>query len=82
MKRRVLGTSGLEVSAIGLGCMGISFGLGRPMEKEGAIALIRQAFEIGVTRGRVVHAAAAISPQWGARAQPRRSCSTRSSSKR
>jgi aryl-alcohol dehydrogenase-like predicted oxidoreductase len=49
MKKRVLGKSGLEVSALGLGCMGISFGLGRPMEKEGAIALIRQAFEVGVT---------------------------------
>ena len=49
MKKRVLGKSGLEVSALGLGCMGISFGLGRPMERENGVALIRQAFEIGVT---------------------------------
>ena len=49
MKKRVLGKSGLEVSAIGLGCMGISFGYGQPMEKGAAIALLRQAFELGVT---------------------------------
>jgi len=49
MKRRVLGKSGLEVSAIGFGCMGISFGYGQPMEKETAIALLREAFERGVT---------------------------------
>jgi aryl-alcohol dehydrogenase-like predicted oxidoreductase len=49
MKKRLLGTSGLEVSAIGFGCMGISFGYGQPMEKDGAIALIREAFECGVT---------------------------------
>ena len=49
MKKRFLGKSGLEVSALGLGCMGISFGYGRAMEKESAIALIRQAFELGVT---------------------------------
>ncbi len=49
MKKRALGKSGLEVSAIGFGCMGMSWGYGQPMEKEGAIALIRQAFESGVT---------------------------------
>jgi aryl-alcohol dehydrogenase-like predicted oxidoreductase len=49
MKKRVLGKSGLEVSAIGLGCMGISFGLGKPMEKAAGIALLRAAFERGVT---------------------------------
>ena len=49
MKRRQLGKSGLEVSAIGFGCMGISFGLGQPMEKDAAIALIRAAVERGVT---------------------------------
>jgi aryl-alcohol dehydrogenase-like predicted oxidoreductase len=48
MKTRVLGKSGLEVSAIGFGCMGISFGYGHPMEREAAIALIREAFESGV----------------------------------
>lgn len=49
MKTRVLGNSGLEVSAIGLGCMGITFGYGDPMEKNAAIALVRDAFELGVT---------------------------------
>ena len=49
MKKRILGTSGLEVSAIGFGCMGISFGYGQAMEKDAAIALIREAFESGVT---------------------------------
>ena len=49
MKKRVLGKSGLEVSAIGLGCMGMSFGLGRPMERDAAVSLIRAAFESGVT---------------------------------
>ena len=49
MKQRVLGKSGLEVSAIGLGCMGISFAYGRPMDREPAIALIRRAFDAGVT---------------------------------
>lgn len=49
MKKRVLGKSGLEVSAIGFGCMGLSFGYGEPTEKDAAIALIRQAFELGVT---------------------------------
>jgi aryl-alcohol dehydrogenase-like predicted oxidoreductase len=49
MKKRVLGKSGLEVSAIGFGCMGISFGYGKPTEKQAAIALIRDAFESGVT---------------------------------
>jgi aryl-alcohol dehydrogenase-like predicted oxidoreductase len=49
MKKRVLGKSGLEVSAVGLGCMGISFAYGEPMERQGAISLIRAAFESGVT---------------------------------
>lgn len=49
MKKRVLGKSELEVSALGFGCMGISFGYGQSMEKHAAIALIRQAFELGVT---------------------------------
>jgi aryl-alcohol dehydrogenase-like predicted oxidoreductase len=49
MKKRVLGKSGLEVSAIGFGCMGISFGYGKPTERQAAIALIRDAFESGVT---------------------------------
>lgn len=49
MEKRKLGKSGLEVSALGLGCMGISFGLGEPLEKSDAIKLIREAYELGVT---------------------------------
>jgi aryl-alcohol dehydrogenase-like predicted oxidoreductase len=49
MEKRELGKSGLEVSALGLGCMGLSFGLGPATEKKEAIALIRKAFELGVT---------------------------------
>lgn len=48
MKKRVLGKSGLEVSALGLGCMGLSFGYGS-VPKEDGIKLIRSAFEKGVT---------------------------------
>ena len=49
MQKRELGRSGLEVSAIGLGCMGISFGYAEKLSKEQGIALIRAAFERGVT---------------------------------
>jgi aryl-alcohol dehydrogenase-like predicted oxidoreductase len=49
MKKRVLGKSGLEVSALGLGCMGLSFGYGPAADKQDAIQLIRAAFERGVT---------------------------------
>jgi aryl-alcohol dehydrogenase-like predicted oxidoreductase len=49
MQKRKLGNSGLEVSAIGLGCMGLSFGYGPAVEKEAGIALIRAAVERGVT---------------------------------
>jgi aryl-alcohol dehydrogenase-like predicted oxidoreductase len=49
MKKRVLGKSGLEVSALGLGCMGLSFGYGPAADKQDAIKLIRTAFERGVT---------------------------------
>jgi len=49
MQRRVLGKSGLEVSALGLGCMGLSFGYGPETDKQNAIKLIRAAYEKGVT---------------------------------
>ena len=49
MQKRRLGKSNLQVSAIGLGCMGLSFGLGPPVEKKDGIALIRAAVERGVT---------------------------------
>jgi len=49
MEKRKLGNSGLEVSAIGLGCMGLSFGYGPAANKQDAIKLIRRAFELGVT---------------------------------
>jgi len=49
MKTRKLGRSGLEVSAMGLGCMGMSFGFGPAMDKKDGIALIRAAVERGVT---------------------------------
>lgn len=49
MRKRKLGKSGLEVSAIGLGCMGLSFGYGPAIDKQEAIRLIRKAFELGVT---------------------------------
>jgi aryl-alcohol dehydrogenase-like predicted oxidoreductase len=49
MQTRKLGTSNLEVSAIGLGCMGLSFGFGPPVEKQQGISLIRAAVERGVT---------------------------------
>jgi aryl-alcohol dehydrogenase-like predicted oxidoreductase len=49
MQTRDLGKSGLEVSAIGLGCMGLSFGLGVGVGREEGVQLIRDAFERGVT---------------------------------
>jgi len=49
MQKRQLGKSGLEVSALGFGCMGLSFGLGPATEKEEAIKVIRAAVEGGVT---------------------------------
>jgi aryl-alcohol dehydrogenase-like predicted oxidoreductase len=49
MQKRKLGKSNLEVSAIGLGCMGMSFGYGPPADKQEMISLIRAAVERGVT---------------------------------
>jgi len=49
MKKRRLGKSTLEVSAIGLGCMGMSFGYGPAADKKEMIKLIHKAVELGVT---------------------------------
>jgi len=49
MNKRILGKNGLEVSSIGLGCMGMSFGYGPPADKREMIGLIRSAVEQGVT---------------------------------
>jgi aryl-alcohol dehydrogenase-like predicted oxidoreductase len=49
MKTRQLGQSGLEVSALGYGCMGLSSGYGVPSERDHAIDIIRAAVERGVT---------------------------------
>ena len=49
MQKRRLGTSGLEVSGLGFGCMGISFGYGPATTREDGLAIIRAAFEAGVT---------------------------------
>jgi aryl-alcohol dehydrogenase-like predicted oxidoreductase len=49
MKKRKLGKSNLEVSAIGLGCMGLSYGYGPAVDKQEGMSLIRSAFERGVT---------------------------------
>ena len=49
MQKRKLGKSNLEVSAIGLGCMGMSYGYGPAADKQEMIALIRSAVERGIT---------------------------------
>lgn len=49
MKKRKLGNSGLEVSALGLGCMGLNFGYGPATDKQTGIKLIRAAYEQGIT---------------------------------
>src|SRR4051795_3187870 len=49
MQNRKLGNSGLEVSAIGLGCMGLSFGYGPAVAKQEGIKVIRAAVDLGVT---------------------------------
>ena len=49
MEKRTLGKSGLEVSALGFGCMGLSFGYGPAIDKSDAIKIIRAAYEGGVT---------------------------------
>src|SRR6478672_8907811 len=49
MQKRKLGKSNLEVSSLGLGCMGMSFGFGPPKDKPEMISVIRSAAELGVT---------------------------------
>ena len=49
MEKRKLGTSDLEVSAIGYGCMGLNFGYGTALDRKDAVAIIRAAFDRGVT---------------------------------
>src|SRR5205823_9230126 len=49
MQKRKLGKSGIEVSALGFGCMGLSYGYGQATEKDQAISLIRSAVDLGVT---------------------------------
>lgn len=48
MQKRLLGKSGLSVSAMGLGCMGMSFGYGLPADRQEMIELIRKSVEMGV----------------------------------
>jgi aryl-alcohol dehydrogenase-like predicted oxidoreductase len=49
MRKRTLGSDGLEVSALGFGCMGISFGYGQPASREEGVAIIRAAVDHGIT---------------------------------
>ncbi|MDR6513269.1 aryl-alcohol dehydrogenase-like predicted oxidoreductase [Novosphingobium capsulatum] len=49
MEKRTLGRSGLEVSAIGFGCMGLSYGYGPPVDEAAGVRLIRKAVDSGVT---------------------------------
>ena len=49
MQKRELGKSGIEVSALGFGCMGLSYGYGQAIEKDQAISLIRSAVDLGIT---------------------------------
>lgn len=49
MEKRILGKNGLEVSALGMGCMGLSYGYGPATDKRDAVKLIRSAYEQGIT---------------------------------
>lgn len=49
MEKRILGNSGLEVSALGLGCMGLTFGYGPATDEAAGVALIQKAYELGTT---------------------------------
>src|SRR4051794_3239551 len=49
MQKRTLGTSGVEVSALGFGCMGLNFSYGPAGDRDEMVALVRSAYELGVT---------------------------------
>ena len=53
MQKRTLGKSNLEVSAIGLGCMGMSFGYGPPKDQQEMISVIRSAVEVENTEKQI-----------------------------
>ena len=60
MEHRKLGTQGLEVSAIGLGCMGLSYAYGQAPEEAQSIAVLRRAVELGVPVGADQHQPSAV----------------------
>lgn len=66
MQKRTLGQSGLQVSTLGFGCMGISSGYGRAANREDGIAVIRAAFENGVTFFDTAEAGSLLSARWRA----------------
>jgi aryl-alcohol dehydrogenase-like predicted oxidoreductase len=64
MKTRNLGTNGLTVSALGFGCLGLSYGFGPSLAKDDAIALIRSAHDLGVTFFDTAEAYGADNEEW------------------
>ncbi|MBW9080736.1 aldo/keto reductase [Rhizobium pusense] len=64
MKKRILGINGLEVSELGFGCMGLSFGYGPALPKDEAISLIRAAYDLGVTFFDTAEAYGADNEEW------------------
>lgn len=64
MKKRKLGTGGLEVSELGFGCMGLTYGYGVSLPKDEAIELIRSAFRLGVTFFDTAEAYGAANEEW------------------
>jgi len=78
MQKRQLGNGNLEVSAIGLGCMGMSFGYGPAADKQEMISLIRSAFERSVTLFDTAEAYGPYTKTKNSWAKPWRRCATRS----
>jgi aryl-alcohol dehydrogenase-like predicted oxidoreductase len=64
MKKRTLGSGGLEVSELGLGCMGLSYGYGPAVARKDAIELIRSAYDLGVTFFDTAEAYGADNEEW------------------